>query len=401
MSSLSALASTSALVCKNGSEISKVEAHNISRAKIEDQLIFDETLKETDLLQQVTKRLEKRSPTLALMFAKLYLEATDEDAIEIGKFVLPADGLAQIYRICENPNQVPELRGVSKKSSKLLIDERFYKKMNDLNRTAVILNEVIQRLNTKKVIKYVGFEIEEIEEAFVDGLNVKKYVSLLLAKEESSELDEWTNRLHLELVQKPIQGKRDYLIGSYYRAKSFVAAQLVLYDQRVFLEHGIVVKLDIKPEDLKPYQLGKMELDRKPFHAPDFIVPPALAVLTGKFTLLVAGGVATLGPVGAAIIVTSAGVAAGINTYSLIANANYKRKLGLVSEAYDLVEGGKEGGKLLKKFYRQFSEKVQGVSEIEYAERIVELARKNAFGKGVGEFVGARKMKEIILKSFE
>ncbi len=397
LGSISSIASTTALVCENGELITKAEAINISIAKNEEKIEFDESKDSLELIKQVTERIEKRSPLLAQMFANLYLKVTDEDNINLGNFVLPATAYTQLYRICGTPTQVPKLVGVSKQEKTLKIDQTVFNKLNDLNKTAVILNEVIHRLTL------------QIEEDIWPFGNVQKYVSYLLAKDESQTLHQWTDYLNYNLVLIPISSHSNAVTKAYYAAGSFEDAKKALENQTVKLSHDVETTVEIKETNLEPYQLAKLKRDGIPLDPNvifwgipgGFISSMAVSGISNAAVVIFSGGAAAIGTVGATVIIT-AGVTlgAGVTAYGIIVNTIYSRKLKIISQAYDLVKGDTSNKRLLNRFYRQFRKKVNGVGQLEYAQRIIDLSYKNAFGKGKGKFVGALKMKEIIIDSF-
>lgn len=146
-------AQTNALVCEQNGEISKAEIFKISQLKYENMIAFDDTLTQEEILRQITQRIEKNSVLLGEMFANIYTVVASDTNINLENFLYANPAQTQLYRICDDANNLPKLTTIAKQEATLKVDEHILNKLSPLNQEAIVLNEIIKRLNISKVKK--------------------------------------------------------------------------------------------------------------------------------------------------------------------------------------------------------------------------------------------------------
>jgi hypothetical protein len=403
-------AATDALVCTNGQEITNAEIFEISQAKYELNYQFNEGATQQELLQQTTDRIEATSPVLAQMFANVYLTINNEDNINLGRFAFETPAQTQIYRICDNATNLPNLTTIAKQEKTLKIDETVYNKLNDLNKSALILEQVLNKLNMKTATErdYFFGVNRKSKKPILNAANLDKLVADLLSSKESESLKRLLSILEKELIKNKIANNYKTRVENYTKAGSFEQAKKILANSRLELDHGVSVEVKIEQRELEPYELAKLKRQGLPADPAasfwglpgGFIGASAIGGISNAVSVVVTGANLAVAA-GTGILIVGVTVGATISAYSIIVNTMHRRRVKLLQQSYDLVNGVKNKKRLLDRFYRQFKRKISGVTKLEYAQRVIDLSYENAFGKKPGKFVGALKMKKIIIESFK
>jgi hypothetical protein len=398
LNSLNALASSSALVCQTENSVNKVELYNISHAKHREGLTFNDLAKEDELLKQVIERIEAKAPVLAQMFAKIYLDVSSIDNVNLGKFAFPPSQIDQVFRICDDDAALPKYVQVSKQEKSLNIDEFLYEKMNSLNQLGLILNEAFKRLNN------TGYKT-----TILDSEKIQSLVSYLLAENGSAKASSLIVRLDEALVKKPITDEITRFRNSFFNARSYEEHKRIKSQAAITLKlsHGVEVAIDGRKHIGGSYQLNRMSEDL-PYDLEVIVYAPVYSVagtmfvggVGGAIVYILSGGALSL--VAPAVLPVAALAGLSFSAYALIANVTHYRKVNLLQEAHDMAEWRQVGEfPILEKFYKKFKRKMKDVSLLEYAQRIVELAERNEFAKSNRRFVNAHNMNRMVLKSFK
>ncbi len=385
------------LNCKSG----EAELLSISKLKNEQNISFNETQNKDFYIKLMSSRIDAVSPVLGQMFANVYTEVSSLDNLSLGAFQFPSAAVTKSYRICSDKNEVPESKilGVYE-GHKLNVDSHLYDQLSDFDRESLMVRLVVKKLIQQKN-RYSSPLISKSDADVLSGL--------LLSEGKSEDRDKILETLNQKLVIIPLEQAAKSLQIRFSKAKSYEAALEVLENQNVKLVHGTSYKLSIKKRDLKPYELEVLEAKGTPLssEAVFWAIPAGFGfsglanagLSLGAWIVTNGGGLSVAAST--AVWTVGIGIGVGITTYGLIANTLYKRKLKFLKSANDLYENqDAKTSRLFNRFYKRFSKKFPGISKLEYATRVIDLAYENKFVRKGNKFITLRKMSKVVNKSF-